>query len=79
MAGMPVKNFQSSSMTDSAIYDLVKTSDEKGYVMTAGCHYSQNGLVSGHAYSMLGVNEETGRIIVRNPWSSEQYYGPGSD
>ena len=45
--------------------------------MSAGCHYSQYGLISGHAYSLIGVNG--GNIVVRNPWGSESYTGPGSD
>lgn len=79
MTGMPVKNYKSSSMTESEIYALVSESDKAGYVMTAGCYSSMDGLVSGHAYTMLGVNDATGRIQVRNPWSAEQYTGPGSD
>ena len=59
--------------------DIVSMADEANYVMSAGCHNSQYGLVSGHAYGMIGVNHETNRIIVRNPWGSENYYGPGSD
>lgn len=47
--------------------------------MTGACWVSKYGLVDGHAYSILGVNESTGRVIVRNPWSSESYHGPGSD
>lgn len=47
--------------------------------MTASCYVSQDGLVAGHAYSLLGVNESTQRIILRNPWGNEMYTGPGSD
>lgn len=79
MAGMPVNNFKSTDMTAEEIYGKVKVADSKGYVMTAGCHNSIDGLVSGHAYSLLGVNDETGRFVVRNPWSNENYYGEGSD
>lgn len=77
--GMPVRNYRSSSFTNDALYNKIKLADEKHYVMTAGCHYSQHGLVSGHAYTMLGVNDATNRIVVRNPWGSERYTGPGSD
>lgn len=45
--------------------------------MSAGCHYSQYGLISGHAYGLIGVNGNN--IIVRNPWGREEYTGPGSD
>lgn len=47
--------------------------------MSAACHQSQYGLVSGHAYSVIGVDAATQMIIVRNPWGKEQYTGPGSD
>ena len=47
--------------------------------MSASCHRSQNGLIAAHAYSVLGVNLDSNRIIVRNPWGREEYYGPGSD
>lgn len=35
--------------------------------------------MAGHAYTVLGVNEETHRIKLRNPWASEMYHGEGSD
>lgn len=47
--------------------------------MTAACMQSHDGLVEGHAYTVLGANRNTGRIMVRNPWSTENYYGTGSD
>lgn len=66
-------------MTEDEIFSIVQAADEKNYVMSAGCHYSQYGLVSGHAYGLIGVNTSTNRLIVRNPWGSENYTGPGSD
>ena len=47
--------------------------------MTAACHKSINGLAAGHAYTILGVNSRTGRIMMRNPWAEEEYYGEGAD
>ena len=47
--------------------------------MTAACMKSKHGLVAGHAYTLLGANKKTDRLIVRNPWSTEKYYGEGSD
>ena len=79
MSGMPVNSYQSSSFTDEEIFALISSADEKNYVMSAACHYSQYGLISGHAYGLIGVNLDTNRIIVRNPWGSESYTGPGSD
>lgn len=79
MTGMPVANYQTSSFSSNQLYDFIKYCDTAGYVMTAGCYGSSYGLVAGHAYSMLGVNDDTGRIVMRNPWSSESYRGPGGD
>lgn len=39
----------------------------------------EDGLVSGHAYTVLGVNESSGLIKIRNPWGIEYYTGLGSD
>lgn len=47
--------------------------------MTAGCDTPKDGLVSGHIYTVLGVDADSHMIRLRNPWSSEQYYGEGSD
>lgn len=79
MTGMPVEGYESDELTSSEIMDIITWADNKNYIMTAGCHHSQYGLVAGHAYSLIGVNSATNRIIVRNPWGSENYYGPGSD
>lgn len=39
------------------------------------------GLVSGHAYTMLGVHTYKGERLVkcRNPWGQEEYKGPWGD
>jgi hypothetical protein len=39
------------------------------------------GLVTGHAYTILGTRTLGGKqlVYVRNPWSSERYTGPYSD
>lgn len=68
-------------MDEDALWQTIKSADDKNYVMTAGCSDSYYGLIDGHAYSVLGVSEtEDGRMIqVRNPWAEEYYYGPGKD
>ena len=58
--------------------------------MTAGCFVTEhneayftedqfNGLVTGHAYTVLGVNEDEHWVVMRNPWATENYHGIGSD
>jgi hypothetical protein len=79
MTGMPVRKHKTELLRYDEIWDLISTGDKKDYVMTASCDESVDGLVAGHAYSVLGVNDQTDRIIMRNPWSNEKYYGKGSD
>lgn len=75
MTGMPAGTYKNEDIT----WELLADAEAKDYVMTAQCWVSKYGLVDGHAYSVLGLNAETNSVIVRNPWSSESYYGPGSD
>ena len=77
MTGMPVESYTSSDFTENELLAFLADADSRNYVMSAGCHYSQYGLVSGHAYGLIGTNGNN--IIVRNPWGSENYTGPGSD
>ena len=90
MTGMPVKRYKTEETEEDLIWELLSAGDANHYVMTASCYvdisnqdyYSEtnfNGLVTGHAYTVIGVNENTGRIIIRNPWASELYHGEGSD
>ena len=78
MTNMPVTSFSSSDYSESDLFNKIQDADNRNYVMSAGCHYSQYGLISGHAYGLIGVSESNG-IIVRNPWGREEYTGPGSD
>eukprot|EP00397_Hematodinium_sp_SG-2012_P012105 GEMP01012266.1.p1 GENE.GEMP01012266.1~~GEMP01012266.1.p1 ORF type:complete len:771 (+),score=170.02 GEMP01012266.1:125-2437(+) len=68
--------------------------DDKDYLMSCGIpaseteveHKQRNGLVKGHAYSILGVfqfDEPKGgrsRLVqLRNPWGAHEWSGPWSD
>lgn len=66
-------------MTDDQVFEKIAENDDLNNVMTAACHNAINGLVPGHAYTVIGANRNTGRIKVRNPWSEEEYHGDGSD
>lgn len=52
---------------------------------TACCNNPPDGIVSGHAYTLVGTAEvsdggQTYRLVkLRNPWASEMYYGDWSD
>ena len=53
--------------------------------MSGGIFKNKFGLVSGHAYTIIGVNEVTRDnkveklVRIRNPYSKENYTGPWSD
>jgi len=54
--------------------------------MTAACYNPGHGLITGHAYTLLGAlrledGESNGvRLLkMRNPWGSEKYVGPWGD
>jgi len=60
--------------------------DKKNYVISTACFSGANGLVAGHAYTIIGVktitldNGGTQRLVkARNPWGSERYKGKWSD
>ena len=50
--------------------------------MTGGVFNNENGLVAGHTYTILGVNEvhqqnqATKLVRLRNPWVTDKYTGP---
>jgi len=50
--------------------------------MAASCKHKFNGLITGHAYSLLGTVVLSGGpklVHVRNPWGREEYKGPFRD
>lgn len=79
LTGMPVINMKTDNMEIDEIWEKLSEADENHYVMTAGCDTPKDGLVSGHIYTILGVDEASHMITLRNPWSNELYYGEGSD
>ena len=81
MSGMPSIGYRTNSQSTSDIYNIVDNADRKHWVMTAACHYQYDGLVTGHAYSMLGAVTVNGDKLLkmRNPWGREKYTGPYSD
>jgi len=68
-------------------FGIINEWAKKQYPMTSACFHSHFGLVSGHAYALLGVAElknAAGDVVhrivkMRNPWGSEKYHGPWSD
>lgn len=78
---MPVESFKPASLSDDDLFAKVKEADEANQVMTAGCQNEVpgTGLVTGHAYTVIGVGDTPGTLKMRNPWGSENYVGPGAD
>lgn len=56
LTGMPVDRFQCDEMTNQEVFDTIAENDDSNSVMTAACLVSVDGLYSGHAYSVIGVN-----------------------
>lgn len=79
MTGMPAEQYNTSEYWDYEVYELIKGFDDSGYIMTGVCGADLNGISGGHVYSILGVDDDTGMIRLRNPWSTEGYHGPGGD
>ena len=79
LTGMPSDRFKTTELTEQEVYDTIAENDDNNNIITAACLTAVSGLVPGHAYTVLGVNKTDRRIILRNPWSSEEYYGVGAD
>ena len=73
--GAPSVLLKPTSFTEDQFWDLMKDSDENKYIMSAACMTGRSGIVGGHAYSLLGVQDlvdERGQLVerlllVRNP------------
>eukprot|EP00448_Togula_jolla_P038000 CAMPEP_0170640680 /NCGR_PEP_ID=MMETSP0224-20130122/40359_1 /TAXON_ID=285029 /ORGANISM="Togula jolla, Strain CCCM 725" /LENGTH=936 /DNA_ID=CAMNT_0010971213 /DNA_START=32 /DNA_END=2842 /DNA_ORIENTATION=+ len=70
------------------LFGLLAYFDQCNCLMSASCHGSgevegrrDDGLVEGHAYSVLSVQKARGKTMIklRNPWGSTEWTGPFSD
>jgi hypothetical protein len=78
-----------SSTGPAQAYNIIAAMDKRGDVMSCGSRNGRNGIVLGHAYTILGAQTVTitraGKtasrqmVVMRNPWASERYRGPYSD
>ena len=71
---------------DEKLWNLIMEGETNDYPMTVACDLDFGGLVTQHAYTVLGAIELTkdGQpyeklVKLRNPWAKEQYSGPWSD
>lgn len=94
IAGLPTDVYSTKDTTADAAYTLISDASTKGYVLsgsvsTCGVNgdsdYNTNGLVCGHAYSVLGASTVTDNgvsvklIEIRNPWSKDTWNGAYRD
>lgn len=70
LTGMPAISHQTEKMTEAATWAQISDADAKNYPLSASCMNGFDGLVGGHAYTMLGVTTVDGVKLVkmRNPW-----------
>ena len=82
-------NFWNNRYSSDYLVPIYKYFASKNFPMTAACCTggSVYGLVSGHAYTFLGIEElkdANGNVKhtiakLRNPWATEMYKGPWND
>lgn len=81
--GMPCTSLRNKNSSEEKIWATLSDWEERNYIMTCAVVGSgdKKGMVSGHAFTVLGVAEYEGEKLVkcRNPWGSEKYHGPWSD
>ena len=85
------QRFDISAKFADKIWNGLLKGQEMGYIMTAGTSadtanldIEENGLVPGHAYTILGVYEissgvKTRLVRIRNPWGAGEWSGDWSD
>lgn len=71
LTGLPSIMYHSNKYDSQKLHDLIRHADESKYPMSASCSNGVGGLVSSHAYTLLGVSGND--ILVRNPWATENY------
>jgi len=54
-SGMPIYNYASEEQSSDEFYKVVTEADNNGWAMVASCSHEHAGLITGHAYSLLGA------------------------
>lgn len=81
LTNMPQITIRQKDTSDDEYFKLIKTQDDKKYIMTSANFNGKANLVSAHAYTVLGVQElkdSNGAVVhklvvMRNPWGTEKY------
>ncbi len=77
-----------SAGAEERLFGRMKTDLERGLPVAAGTHgkhraelYTNTGVYSNHAYSVLGVEEKDGQrfVTLRNPWGQSEYGHDGKN
>lgn len=55
LTGQPIVLHQTSNMVEDEIWQKLSGSSNKKYVMTASCLKDFEGLIGGHAYTIIGT------------------------
>jgi len=86
LTNMPAGQVRTAGMSADAIWAFLSHADKEKWVITTACFKKRNGLVAGHAYTVIGVatvedaNGKKHRLVkARNPWGAEGYNGDWSD
>lgn len=64
LTGQPVLVQRTKDIDEEALWDHVKSHVGKGNILTASCLKDYNGLVGGHAYTILYAQEVAGEKLI---------------
>ena len=78
LTGQPVLVQRTSEIDEAALWDDLTSNVGSGNILTASCLKDYNGLVGGHAYTILHAQEldDEQLIQLRSPIGTEKYIGP---
>jgi hypothetical protein len=86
LTGMPViphfPMYYPHKYDEQTLWKIISDGEKRSHVMTGGIFKTEYGLIAGHTYTILGVNEvlvegKPVRLVkLRNPWSTDRYTGP---
>jgi hypothetical protein len=57
LTGQPIIFYETKSQTEKVIWETIGDADGQKFIMTASCLKDYQGLVGGHAYTIIGVQE----------------------
>lgn len=84
LTGQPIVLHQTQNMAEGDIWGKISEASGKKFIMTASCLKDFEGLIGGHAYSIMGIKElknDKGSVVnqliqLKNPIGQEEYTGP---